>query len=519
MKKVFLYYHSLRYLKPIQIGYRVYYSFFKKHTLPRVNKRGNLEINFLKTTHAIPAYSTYTDKNTFCFLNKKKEFKGDIDWLYNEFGKLWTYNLNYFDFLHQKNLKKEEGLTLINQFIEKTPINNVGLEAYPISLRGINWILFLSKYEISTQSINTSLYQQYELLFKKLEYHLLGNHLLENAYSLLIASYYFKDSKFYAKAYKILKRELSRQLLGDGAHFELSPMYHQILLNKLLICIEIIQLNPWQNDDLQSFLQQKAVKMLDWLEAITFENGDIPLVNDSAKGIVPTTNQIREYAKNIQINSNKKIELNESGYRKIKKGNYEIVIDIGKIQANYIPGHTHSDLFSFVLYINKNPFIIDTGISTYSINKRREFERSTEAHNTVKIKGLNSFQTWSSFRVGKRVIPIIIKDNENEVVAEINYKKPKASHRRHFKFNDNSIIIEDTVSSKHKAVAHFHFAPTSISKLKKNSIIANEKKITFSTNKCIENKRFKYAEEYNILKASEKIEVSFDSILKTEITI
>ena len=63
-----------------------------------------------------------------------------------------------------------------------------------------------------------------------IEYHILGNHLLENGFSLFFGAYYFQDEKFYVKAKKILTDELDEQILEDGAHFELSSMYHQIML-------------------------------------------------------------------------------------------------------------------------------------------------------------------------------------------------------------------------------------------------------------------------------------------------
>ena len=45
-------------------------------------------------------------------------FSEKIDWNYSEFGKLWTYNLNYFDFLMQENISKETVLELIKDFIK-----------------------------------------------------------------------------------------------------------------------------------------------------------------------------------------------------------------------------------------------------------------------------------------------------------------------------------------------------------------------------------------------------------------
>ena len=65
----------------------------------------------------------------------------------------------------------------------------------------------------------------------------MGNHLLENGFSLLFGSYYFRDEKLYSKAKEIIKTELREQILDDGAHFELSPMYHSIILHRIF-CVK-----------------------------------------------------------------------------------------------------------------------------------------------------------------------------------------------------------------------------------------------------------------------------------------
>ena len=88
---------------------------------------------------------------------------------------------------------------------------------------------------------------------------MLGNHLLENAFSLLFGAYYFQDEKLYNKSKDLLISELNEQVLKDGAHFELSPMYHQIILLRLLDSIQLIKLNSeWKKDDLFSFLEAKS---------------------------------------------------------------------------------------------------------------------------------------------------------------------------------------------------------------------------------------------------------------------
>ena len=77
-------------------------------------------------------------------------------------------------------------------------------------------------------------------------------------------------------------------------------------------------------------------------------------------------------------------------------------IDFGKIGPSYQPGHAHSDTFNFELIKNGNPFIVDTGVSTYEKNERRQIERSTSSHNTITIGDYEQSEVWGGFRVAKR---------------------------------------------------------------------------------------------------------------------
>ena len=102
----------------------------------------------------------------------------------------------------------------------------------------------------------------------------------------------------YLKSKKLLLKQLNEQILEDGGHYELSPMYHQILFSRLLDCIQLIQLNPnWKRDELKTFLSIKAQKMNAWLKNITYNNGDIPMVNDSTYHVAPKSQTLFKYFK------------------------------------------------------------------------------------------------------------------------------------------------------------------------------------------------------------------------------
>jgi len=523
IKKWLLLFNTVKYLKLKQIKYRGYYFIrnkFFKNNYPFFLDSNAKKIKF---ENFINSYKSYKGYNEFEFLNLTKKFD-KIDWNYKEFGKLWTYNLNYFDYLNQENFDKNEGLRLINDFIENIKDIKDGLEPYPISLRGINWIKFLTKYKVNDKKINDSLYAQYYILFENLEYHLLGNHLLENGFSLLWGGVYFNDKKLLNKAKGIIYEELNEQILDDGGHFELSPMYHQIILFRLLDCINLIKNGELriENAELLKFLKEKAVAMLQWLKIITFSNGNIPLFNDSANGIAPISKKLFEYANKLNITHHSSLithHLKSSGYRKIKKENYECIVDIGNIGPDYIPGHAHADTFNFELYIKNNsqysildsPFIIDTGISTYESNSIRAYERSTKAHNTVEINNTNSSEVWGSFRVANRAKVIKLEEKESYIKATHDgyYKKFGVYHTREWKFFEDKIVIKDTLNKKANAIFRLHFHP---------EVSEEEIKKKIKANNFIINKSF-VAFEYNKRVKSKVLEIEFDKELEVEIRV
>lgn len=512
--KINTYYHTLRYLKPIQVYYR---------GVLKINQYISKGIDIEKIQYSTPfdlifkesiPYNISNNKDEFVFLNLKKDFQGNIDWNYLDYGRLWTYNLNYFEYLDQKDYSKEEGERLINDFIDKLSINKIGFEPYPISLRSINWIKFFVREKINNDKYNRVLYYQLKLLTKKLEYHLLGNHLLENAFALLFGAYYFNDIYFYRIAKKILIDELDEQVLKDGGHFELSPMYHSIILFRLLDSYNLISNNNLFNSELKPLIKEKCESMIAWLNTICFSNGDLPLLNDSALNIAPNLEQINAYAKTLGLDTSKKASLKESGYRKFLNDKYEIIFDIGKIGPDYQPGHSHADTFNFLLNVNNKPIIVDTGISTYEVNQTRFYERSTSAHNTVVVDNENSSQVWAGHRVAKRNSVKILFDEINHAKAyHDGYKNKGIYHSRELFISDSEIKIIDTTNSKATSFLHFH--PNEDLKIENNRIIGKDYLIEFIGNVFIEKFDSYIAEEFNKHLNNKSIKVNFENELIT----
>jgi len=509
MNKFIQFFNTVKYLKIQQIYFRLFYFVRAK-----VRKAVGFKYKFLKgsksttlkLSQSCDNYSFYRDSE-FSFLNLSQKFDEIIDWNYSEYGKLWTYNLTYFEYLKEKSNVK-----LIYDFIDNIENIKDGLEPFPISLRGINWIKFLTTHEIKDKKIDGSLYAQYYILMDNLEYHLLGNHLLENGFSLLFGAYYFKDEKLYTKAVEILKAELNEQVLEDGGHFELSPMYHQIMLFRVLDCINLVQNNSWKSQELLEFLTKKAELMLGWLKNMTLKNGNIPLFNDSAYGIAPSSKELFDYANHLKLKIQNST-LKDSGYRRVDKDKYECIVDIGHIGPDYIPGHAHSDTFNFGLNRDEKPFIVDSGLSTYETNERRTLERSTSSHNTVEVNSTNQSEVWGGFRVANRAyVTDLVEDIDHIRATHDGYKKKFGIlHTREWVFEEDKIVIKDSLNKECEAIARLHFHPNVTEEEIKKRIIIKHSTLNIQN--------YLFVPKFNKLQKALVAEILFKKDLIMEIKI
>ena len=518
-------------LKWIQIFYQIYYKVRNRVFDPI--SFGNLQGYKPTQDRLVLASFPFSPESTsiewlteedlkFSFLNLPHEFIGKVDWNYEGKGKLWNYNLNYFDFLFDPKIGSDSGRKLIRNYSDNYDGLKSGLEPYPISLKGINWVKFLSINNIQEDEIDQCLYKQFKILESNLEYHILANHLLENAFSLFFGAYYFENDSFYRKSKKLLLTQLSEQILSDGAHYERSPMYHQILLFRLLDTINLVQNNTWQSKELLEELRAVAQSMLSWLDMMTFRNGEIPYLKDATKGIAPTTKELLDYAKLLSVDWEKDISFSDSGYRKFYNERMEFVVDVGGITPSFQPGHAHADELNFVLNLNGKPFIVDVGISTYEKNHRRQLERSTISHNCVSLDNTNSSEVWGGFRVAKRAKLRLLNDSISEIVAEHNgFAQKGLSVKRKFSVSQTSIYIEDILkgisSLIEDTVSSLHFHPDIQLKISGNDIFADNIRIKLRGFRSFALESYEYADGFNRLMKAKKLVLKPSETNKIEI--
>lgn len=471
--KFIKYYHTLKYLKPIQLYGQVRFRFKK----PKINLAAAPTQRAIQSVWISsilkPAQSGAPNK--FIFLNQEKDISDQSIWTNKSIEKLWLYNLHYFDLLNTPttDITSHWQKNLIMRWIkENPPGEGDGWEPYALSLRIVNWIKWLLANKSSDPRILDNLAIQVRYLYKSIEIHLLGNHLIANAKALLFAGLFFEDdeaNKWLRKGFKLFNSELSEQILSDGGHFELSTMYHAIILEDLL---DILNLFKTYAQKIPNNWLITCRKMFYWLQNMCHLDNEIAFFNDSTLGIAPTLDELKLYQKRIGLNIDSfPIEsvthLSASGYCRIQSGHSLLLADVAEVGACYQPGHAHADTLSFEFSIGPQRLIVNSGISSYTENNERFRQRGSQAHNTLTINDHNSSEVWKSFRVARRakVRNVIVQNLLDKSILKAShdgyYHLYKIIHTRTWTMTQSELTIHDAIqgTGKHKLELSFHVHP------------------------------------------------------------
>ena len=524
LNKVKRLYHTLKHLRFTQVYHQIDYRLVKPKRVdtPLIGIFSQLDL--IDFPEKQKSFSIDINSWVFSFLNLRHSFSQDsIDWSFGKHGMLWTYNLNYFDWLHQAEMSKEQGLETLSRFyatpVDKNPIIK---HPYPTSLRIINAAKFITEWDIKEDWLYFELVSDLKLLSGQLEFHLLANHLLENAFALYIGGLITNQDELVQKGKKLLARQLKEQILNDGMHFERSPMYHLIILERLLDALNFAEATK---DDLEPVLKSYAINMTGFV--MNWEGlSRVPMMQDSAYGIALTVPVILDYSRRL-LGSDYPTSTNEmrgSGYRKLKNESFEVHVNVGEIGPSYQPGHAHADELNFELFYHGKPIVVDTGISTYEKNQRRQHERSTESHNCLVVNSENTSDVWSGFRVGKRAKVELIQDNNYKIVAQ-HFGYSPVVVKRTWEAVNGSIVIYDELKNSSKsfeAQGKLHLHPSiKVEQLDNNSFrLSNNLLFTFDSlmdSLDVSVGQYQYCQGYN--NTLDAVELVYACTDKMKITI
>jgi uncharacterized heparinase superfamily protein len=471
------YWHTVRHLRPVQLYGR---ALFRLRT-PAADLSPAPCLRPPTGTWCRPAggRAAMVGPCTFRLLNVVAEIRSAADWNAVGRDKLWLYNSHYFDDLNARDGHTRSAwhhALLVRWIAENPPGSGNGWEPYPLSLRIANWVKWALAGNALGPAAVQSLAVQTRLLRDRLEWHLLGNHLFANAKALVFAGVYFEGTEADAwrhEGLEILAREIPEQVLGDGGHFELSPMYHAIIEADLLDLINLARAYPGviAPSTVQRWIDTVG-RMRRWLAALSHPDGEIAFFNDAAMGIAPPPAELEAYADRLQLPACARpndgvTHLANSGYVRISRGDVLALLDVAPVGSDYLPGHAHADSLSFELSFRGRRVFVNSGTSRYGSDPERQRQRGTAAHNTVEVDGQDSSEVWGSFRVARRARPFgleIVERREDISVgcAHDGYRRLAGgvTHSRQWVFRPHGLDIEDTLDGSFgDAVARIHLYP------------------------------------------------------------
>jgi len=479
IKKLSLLFHTLRYLKPIQLYWRLYLKVSRLFQFSTEIKEA-IKVKPIVLTPPIAKYESLVE-GQFHFLNEVGCVILPMNWNNDKQSKLWLYNLHYFDYLNQQQIDQQLALDLMQDWISQNPVGTGnGWEPYTLSLRIVNWIKLLSKTSVQDEQLlplYNSLFLQSRYLFKHLEYHLLGNHLFKNGVALLFAGTFFKGDEarsWLNKGKQIILEQTEEQVLADGGHFERSPMYHLLILEDILDCLSLDQSADNFSVSEKDFMQNKGSAMLNFVADILHQDGEIPFFNDTALHIAPAPESIFNYANNLgvkfstNVDETGVIEKPDFGLFVLQNQHSKLIFDVGVIGPDYLPGHAHCDSLSYEFSLAGKRCIVNSGTYQYAGAERNSF-RATNAHNTLCIDGVEQHEIWSTFRVARRAPPFNVsvhnkKTDSIECSAAISSCKKglrETIHKRVLNFQQNQFVIVDEIEGDglHFAESFIHLHP------------------------------------------------------------
>ena len=362
----------------------------------------------LQATPTLFAYGA----GEFAFLARTADFTTGIPWEDLPYTPLWRYQMQYLQPVLDLVLegRADAARALLDSWREvfEERWHPEAWHPYPASLRLANLCHAAAaggSFDALGEGIPDLLATHAAYVLAHLETDVRGNHLLENARALLIASRFLTgrladDSE--AAARRILKIEIPEQVLTDGAHFELSPMYHCIVLQRLLEMSHVVGLEH----GLTRGLFVPAVRDMSlYLESILCPDGGIPLFGDAVRGFAPDPRALLdESSLVVGVAEPAALELSgprSSGLHVLRSQDLVAFLDAGPVCPAYLPAHAQADALTVEVWARGVCLVADPGVHEYT-GEERAWGRSSRAHSTVTVDDRDSSEVYGSFRAGGR---------------------------------------------------------------------------------------------------------------------
>lgn len=238
------------------------------------------------------------------------------------------------------------------------------------------------------------------------EFHLLGNHLLEDGIGLCAAAAVSEgpEARLWGRlGTAILHDQLPVQFGGGGFHDEGSATYHLALLAAL---IELRLLRRAADRPEDALLLRTIDAAWGAALRVRAPDGTYPLFNDADPLAGPRYVDVLQLAAAAALpaprHTEAPIDICPWGWAVLRSPRAFLVVKAGPDGSPTQPGHVHADLLSLELWVDGQKVVSDPGVWSYNNDDERQRCRGSAAHNGPHLDGEDSSEVWGAFRTGRR---------------------------------------------------------------------------------------------------------------------
>jgi uncharacterized heparinase superfamily protein len=271
-----------------------------------------------------------------------------------------------------------------------------------------------------------------------------------------------------------LIEQAQRQITSDGVYFEQSTCYQRYTCD---IYRHFLLLAGRSGYEVPSIVRDRCDRMMDFLAAITLDDGSMPSIGDEDGGwLMPLSARsgdavetlwLTGTATPIRSTSTAHTRLfRDGGYAILQSGPHQMIVDVGPLGAF---GHGHADLLSIQCSIFGERCLVDAGTYGYTAEPEwRDYFRGTAAHNTVTIDGASQASPHGPFGWQQRPAVTINEWQANDGIDIIDAQHTAyagVTHRRRVMLIKPGvfIVIDDLIGpGRHSFELTFQFAPMEV---------------------------------------------------------
>ncbi len=465
--------------------------------------------------------------------------------------------------LSGQNKYRDEFVSEIEDWIAQNPVGFGVNWACPmdVAIRAINWLsgyalfcpgLSAAEFAVFRKNLTISLWEHGRFIKTHLEWNgpfseRRANHFLSNLSGLFTLGIFFSDTKPGARwlrfAQNQLEKEMQRQVLEDGVHFECSISYHRLCLEMFMWCYHL-----GLNNEVffSSAYQKKLEKMRVFSCTYMRPDGTAPLIGDNDDGrlLFSGLGNINDHRylcdatlKGACLSDAKLLWGSESFFRPavygisaFKKAGFYVfrypdlylIVRAGRLAHNGT--HAHCDQLSFELCVKGFPVFVDRGTYVYtSDTERRNLYRSTRAHNVLTVNRTEQNRlSGPVFGLQNDTQSRILRVDEREIkIRHTGFKtlmRKDISHTRTFRlfeteWKEQRLEIFDEVDGVRNGDVvewFFHLAPELETEFIEQGVIVKQGpetvcKMEFPAEMSLRKDRFEHSPSYGKLQEADTL--------------